>query len=43
MNNFNQELIKLIKNGVSPFNTCLYIKDILEKEGYEELKENEKW
>ena len=43
MNNFNQELIKLLKKGTCIFTCIKEIKEILQKNNYQELKENESW
>lgn len=43
MNNFNQGLIDLLKNGTCIFTCIKYLKNILQEHGYQELKENEIW
>ena len=42
-NKFNENLFKFIKKGTCSFTTIKTIKEQLEKNGYKELYENEKW
>lgn len=43
MNNFNQELIKFLKEGTCIFTCIKTIKTILQKNNYQELTEKDRW
>lgn len=43
MNQFNQELIEILKNGTCPFTCIKKIKEILLENDYQELKEENTW
>lgn len=43
MNNFNSELLDFIKNCTTSYTTIKYLKELLIKNGYQELTENTSW